>query len=257
MNRNKLGHDKPICLRCDHSQTRVAITQASDQLRDDTDMLSQVLRRDVEAYAEQLRRRSPLLHQAKSGKLDAHAVCFYLEGLRYLTRESARLLSFAGECAERARQQGLAEYYHRKAGEERGHDRWAENDLIALSSDFSVNRPSNISLALRTLTQFLEREIEASPPRLLAYQLLAEHLTVLLGPEWVSALERHCGFKRAHLSVVQNHVELDEEHVDEGLSEIDTFTDPSELDAMRSTIRQASRYLDAFFAEVLEHSRAA
>jgi hypothetical protein len=220
-------------------------------------MLSQVLRRDVEAYAERLRSSSRLLQRARAGELQPAAVSTYLEGLRYLLGESQALLTLAGRAAERTAAADLAAYYFQKANEERGHDRWAANDILSLSQRFSVNPRPGRSRALSDLVKFLAEEIEAQPERFLAYQLLAEYITVIVGPDWLDSLERHCGIERSCMSAVYNHVRLDEDHVDEDFAVIDVYVSASSLSDLRNTIHRSTQYFDAFFDEVAECSVAA
>jgi hypothetical protein len=220
-------------------------------------MLSQILLHDVESYAARLRDESPLLTHAKTRALPPDAIGLYLAGLRYLTQAGVQLLSRAAECAEREDDEALAVHLQKKAGEEVGHYRWADNDIHNLERQFKIHVGRPASPALRKLMAFLAREIEAQPAHFLAYALLVEHLTVTIGPEWLETLEKHSGILPSNVSVVKNHVDLDRGHVEEGLQEIDFLVDAADLDGMRRTIRTSSEHLDAFFGEVAQRALAA
>jgi hypothetical protein len=220
-------------------------------------MLSQILRSDVEAYAATLLAESPLLEQARTGRLSPDALGFYLNGLRYITSESVKLLHFAAECAQSSDQPQLTAHYRSKADEEVGHDRWAEADIGRLERHYKLELPREQSTALASLTEFLATEIKAQPRCFMAYLFLVEHVTVLTGPIWMEALERHCGVPRTHLSVVKNHVDLDVEHVEEELNEIDTLASSEDLVGMRDLIDRSRGHIDAFFHEVASRAAAA
>jgi hypothetical protein len=219
--------------------------------------VSEILHHDVSAYSLELRESSELLKRARSGLVNGTTVLRYLDGIRYLTEQSVRLLELAAESSEGRQLPDLAKHYREKLAEETGHHLWAERDMRGIASAFGVAARSEPSRALEGLIAFLEREIVEAPWRFLAYTLLAEHVTVAVGPDWVAALERACGVSRAHLSVVDNHVELDRDHVDEGLAELARLAPVAELDAMRETIRVAIGYLDGFAAELLQFVEAA
>jgi hypothetical protein len=219
-------------------------------------MLSHILRQDVESYAADLRAKSPLLARARARALPPEAIGLYLEGLRYLTQEGVQLLTWAAACAARGSNGDLAQHLERKVAEEEGHYRWADNDIRNLERQFQIHVGRQISPALQELMTYLAHEVERHPARFLAYALLVEHLTVSIGPEWLEALERNSGILPSNVSVLKNHVELDREHVEEGLTEIDYLVDGSELDGMRRTIRTSSEHLDAFFGEVAQRACA-
>ena len=220
-------------------------------------MLSQILRHEVEAYATHLLDHSPLLRRAQAGELLPESVGYYLEGIRYITSESVRLLHFAAGCSEGRGLTQLARHFSWKAAEESGHDSWAESDMRKLERHFDIQLSPSPSPALRTLTAFLAQRIEANPAHFMAYLYLVEHITVLLGPVWMEALESKCGHCRSHLNVVKKHVELDVAHVEEELHELDSLASESDLEGMRSIICTARGHIDDFFAEVATYTLAA
>lgn len=191
------------------------------------------------------------MERARSGRVNAAMVLLYLSGLRYLVEQTSRLFVLAAERADEKNDLALSEHYRSKAQEERGHHLWAESDMAGISKAFEGLGSPEPSRALAELVAFLKLDIDASPVRYLGYALLAEYVTVAVGPDWLRALEQNCGISVEHLTVVANHVELDGEHVSEGLAEIDALTPPAELVGMRTTIRTSIEHLDAFLSELL------
>jgi hypothetical protein len=219
-------------------------------------MISDLLRARVDQYVTELR-SSTILQQANAGALRPSAIASYIEGLRYLTKETVRLLRLAAEQAGQTGDAELGAHYQKKVREEVGHDRWAENDLRKLASTFSLREAPRSSRALSELTSRLQTLIEERPVTYLGYLLLVERMTVLLGPEWLTSLDQACGVPSDHLTVVRNHVELDQEHVDDGLEEIDRLAKDGDLESMLATIEESTQLLSAFLDEVLELARAA
>src|SRR5262245_19738110 len=101
-------------------------------------MFSQILRQDVETFADALLAQSPLLGRARTGRVPVQAVGNYLEGLRYLTRETMSLLRAAAACADRISAPELARHFRDKMSEEVGHHRWAEQDIDTLERAFEI-----------------------------------------------------------------------------------------------------------------------
>jgi hypothetical protein len=219
--------------------------------------VSAILFQDSSAYALELRERSALMKHAQGGRMSGASVLRYLAGIRYLTRQSVRLLELAAESSERLGELPLAEHYRKRRAEEDGHHLWAESDMRGIAATLGVSAVPEASPALVGLVTFLEQEIAIAPVRYLAYGLLAEHVTVAVGPDWIAALERACGVSRSHLSVVENHVRLDGAHVAEGLAEIDALAGTALLPAMRETIRTSITHLDRFLAELVTLGEAA
>ncbi len=220
-------------------------------------MNSDVLRADIEAYAARLRADGGLLDAARRGELRPDAVAAYVSGLRYLIAHTPTMLDLAMQVARDAHRPDLVEHFAQKNLEEQGHERWADDDLRGLSARFAIARPADSSPALRRLIDFLRTVTRENPANYLAYMLLAEYVTVLVGPEWMAALERACGISKSLLTVVDHHVELDAEHALEGSDEIDRLTENRDLASMRATIARSSEYLDQFCGELVTMGAAA
>jgi hypothetical protein len=152
----------------------------------------------------------------------------------------------------------LASHYRHKVQEEAGHDRWAEQDLERLGIPGIAYEHDESMAAIGQLFAYLRRVVDRDPCLFLSYMLLAEYLTVLVGPLWLQALESRCGISPDRISVLANHVVLDREHAAEGFREIDILvTSPEKGGAMVDVLRTSLSYYEAFWNEVLATPRAA
>lgn len=214
-------------------------------------MIAAILKTDIETFAERMR-RSPLLRLAQQGRVSPQAVAAYLTSILSLIRHTPIYLERARVRAEHLGERELADYFATKLREETGHDRWAENDVASLSSAFAVVTPERPLPSVSGLIGYLRSAIDDDPARYLAYILFAEYFTVLLGPEWISALENNCGVASSSMSVVERHVELDRRHVREGLAEIDLLVrDAARIAPIRETLERSMAYFSGFCDELV------
>jgi hypothetical protein len=206
-------------------------------------MISQVLKSDIDSYAAHVRETSTLLARARAGTLPVSAVGKYFASIHYLLTQTPVHLALAEERARELGAKDLARYFETKSKEERDHHEWAEADRRRLGEVFgddiarAVPAKSILELMAQTRTAIGE-----DPYSYLAYILFAEYFTVVLGPEWLAALETGCGIPPRAMTSIANHVELDKAHVLEGCREIDFI--------VKDTGRDASlrRLLSATFA---------
>jgi hypothetical protein len=213
--------------------------------------IGHVLKNEIEDYARILRQSNPLFLAAQRGALRPEHVRAYVGGLLVLIRGTIPLMRRAESRAAAIGDDALAAHWRHKIAEEVGHDRWAESDLGRLTPGSGGRASDCAAGALRELLAYLQETIDRDPCLLLAYALLAEYLTVLVGGHWLQALERHCGIPQRNVSVIANHVELDEAHAIEGVREIDRLrtrrTDPA---AMQEVLRTTLGYYEAFWRDV-------
>jgi hypothetical protein len=213
--------------------------------------LSQTLSGEIEAYASRMREANPLFNRAKRGELTPEAALAYVSNLHLLVQHTPKNLRLAHRRALELGRTGLARYFAQKAGEEKGHDVWAERDMANLNSMFGLNPADRPTKAIPALLDYLRDLIEKEPVDFLAYILFTEYLTVLMGPEWLALLEARCGIPASTMTVVGNHVELDKDHVAGGLSEIDDIVDGERhFDSLLRALWTSMRYFDAFCAEI-------
>ncbi|HZU81566.1 MAG TPA: hypothetical protein VE987_01560 [Polyangiaceae bacterium] len=219
--------------------------------------VGETLRGEIERYAQALVRSNDLFLAAQNGALTADDVRLYVRGLLFLIQGTMRVLHRAAERASDAGRGALADHYLRKIREERGHDQWAERDLDSLPGAATASTQGEEQPALRDLLRYLDQVVDRDPSLLLSYILVAEYLTVLVGPAWLGALESRCGIQQRQVTVVANHVELDREHAIEGVREIDAMVGPDKRDAMLEVARSSLRHFERFWSDVVAASSKA
>jgi hypothetical protein len=213
--------------------------------------IGEELKREIEKYGSLLTESNGLLLAAERGALTAEHVHAYVSGILFQIRGTLRILRRAQERAASLGDQALAAHYRHKLGEESGHDRWAEQDLRGLSPS-AAERTVHESEAIARLLTYLDDVVQGDPSLYLSYILFAEYLTVLVGPRWLEAVESKCGVPKSMLSVIGNHVELDREHVAEGVREIDTLVQsPDKRGAMLDVLRRSISYYEQFWTEIV------
>ena len=210
--------------------------------------VSSSLQKEIEEFAHKQRRENALLARARRGQLSPQAFAKYLASVQYLVKHTPVHLEAARRSAEALGDRALASHYANKVEEERGHDEWAADDLERVRRWFGVQTDGEPLAAMRALVDYLGARVTREPKSYLAYILLAEYFTVLMGPEWLETLEQRCGIPIEAASVVAKHVSLDRDHVAEGCGEIDCLTSPEDLPRLRETLYRAMdlfvRYLD-------------
>ena len=218
-------------------------------------MIANALRVEIERYAAKMPRSNPLFYKAVDGTFTPVRMTVYLANVHHLVCHTPIFLVRA---RNRARQLGdacLAEHYEHKFGEEQGHDAWADRDIERMSAMSTVPVKRDVLPSIRDLVGFLATTIDEDPTLYLSYILFAEYLIVLLGPEWLRMLEERCGIPRSSMTVIGNHIELDREHVEEALDQIDDLVgDPGKLPRMREVLLEVLAHFDRFCAEVTEET---
>lgn len=220
-----------------------------------TTSLANNLRDSIELYARKLREQSALSALVQKRQLTPRALAFYLESLRHLFQNSERHLPLAFEKAEERGDVPLAEHFRRKIEEEHGHDLWAAADLNKLPSAITADqRPARAVSELLALQRQL---IGEHPLYFAAYILWAEYFTVLLGDDWLDALES-CGFPRSQVTAIAKHIEADREHTRQSFGEIDQLWrgEPSEEQLLQAVAR-AGRMFEEFCDEICAEARRA
>ena len=221
-------------------------------------MIGDALRAEITAYAVEAKNTNPLLARASQGAITPSHVARYLANVHQLVVHTPMHLRRA-EAAARARgDAALADHYRLKRGEEVGHDAWAERDLARIAPRLTAAPSRDLVPAMSQLLASIEARIDEEPAQYLAYILFAEHTMVLLGPAWLDLLERHCGILRTSMTIVANHVELDGEHVEEALAQIDQLVpDPRALPRLRAVLHGTMRLFEQFCDQVTAFEHAA
>jgi len=212
-------------------------------------MIADILRRDIDTYADDLRKR-PLLIAARNRAVTAEMVGSYLASVQVLLAHTPVHLRYARDRAEGLGLSRLVAFFNEKMQEEQGHDQWAAGDRERLAASFGNIARQEPLPAIRRVIESTERAIERSPYEYLAYILFAEYLTVILGPEWVQSLVT-CGVPREALTAITNHAELDQDHVVEDCRVIDALIeDASLLESLRGTLQTTMARFSEFFDAV-------
>jgi hypothetical protein len=189
---------------------------------------------------------------AAEGRLTPEVVGYYLSNIRHLLHHTPLHLERARVRALARGEHSLAHYFAVKATEERGHDRWADDDLRRLRDELGAVPDGGHAPGLLGLIRFIEATIDRDPIDYLAYILFAEYLIALMGPEWLALIEERCGIPMRMFSVISKHAELDRDHTAEGLETIDRLVRaPAKLPDMRAVLRRTFVYFDQFSAEVV------
>lgn len=219
-------------------------------------MIADALRNEIEQYAARMPTENPLYERAAEGKLRASHLASYLANVHYLIRHTPVHLSRAESRARALGDQALARHFVQKCAEEAGHDVWAQRDWARVSGEIRLPADADVLPTMTSLVDFIAEIIDEDPAQYLAYILFAEYLIVLLGPAWLTLLEERCGIPRSSMTVIGNHAELDREHVEEALDQIDALVgDPKKLSPMRRVLHDAIAHFDAFCAEVTHQER--
>jgi len=219
-------------------------------------MVSEVLKKEIEHYYAHMRQTNPLFQNAKNGTLTAQSMNRYLAGILFLIRHTPVHLRLAKMRAKELGQDRIADFYASKLHEEEGHDQWARADIAkmrALSPVPEHLKGPNVPPPIMDLVSYIEEQIRNDPPRYLAYIFLAEYFTVLAGPEWLADLESHCGIPKTFMSVIGNHVDLDQAHVLDDIKEIDKYLDDSKVAAATKVLKGAMNFHEAFCTDVGKH----
>jgi hypothetical protein len=216
-------------------------------------MIANALRAEIDSYAAQMRRSNPMFSKAEDGTFTPAHLTTYLSNIYELVKHTPIFLVRARDRACEFGDDRLAAHYDAKRGEEQGHDAWAERDIASIAPVSSTTLSPRTAPSMKNLLEYLRETIDRDPTLYLAYILFAEYLTVLLGDEWLGLLEANCGIPRSSVSVVGNHVDLDKEHVEHALDEIDDLVgDPRKLSAMRGVLHESFALFDRFCAEVTQ-----
>ena len=214
-------------------------------------MIVDELKERIESYARDVELSHPLMLRARAGTLTPHEIAAYVSNMRYSMRCIYRHLVAARDRAEQLGLEVVAEYFSRKFDEEYGHDAWAEEDLARLSADYRTGEFSPTPTMVEFM-DYLTETVQNDPRYYLAYTLFLEYLTVLAGPQFLAAIEEHCGIPKSHMSVVSKHVELDKHHVDEALEEMTVLTRGVDRAGMAETLARSMDFFSRSCTEVMK-----
>lgn len=188
--------------------------------------LSNAMKQRVEQYWDELKKEDYYNQAILSGSASPEMVSHFLVNVRYLVQHTPVHLKKAYDLSISRNLSRLAQFFQQKLEEEQGHDQWADADLAKLER--RLKKPpvkTDIHYSMKKLIQHIENTINQDPHLYLAYIFFAEYLCVVCGPEMTSALQNQCGFPPQSLTVVENHAELDKDHVHEWEEVIEEIID--------------------------------
>jgi hypothetical protein len=215
-------------------------------------MISTILKHQIEDYADELRRSSPLLARARAGTLSLSSVGKYFASIHYLLTQTPVHLEIARSRATDVGAVELARFFDAKQCEEAGHEDWAAADVERLRTAFgSVAWTEQPAAAMIELVAHTRERISSDPYSYLAYILFAEYFTVVLGPEWLAALQHNCGVPGDAMTSVSKHIDLDKEHVLEGCRELELLAgEEAHHASLRSMLEATMSRFSAFCTEL-------
>jgi len=219
-----------------------------------TFMIGNALRIDIEQWVGR-RGENAVFANAMAGTMTGDRLSRYLASLHYMIQHTPIHLKRARERARTLGDEALCRHFEHKFGEEQGHDVWAENDLETLERTHQSTSRGEVMPGALLLARHIEATIDDKPALYLAYIAFVEYMTVMVGPEWMSYLEERCGIARTNVSVIDEHIELDREHAEEGFAVMDDLVgDPAMLTPMRDALRQFMAMFDTYCAEAMDIS---
>ena len=214
-------------------------------------MLSQKTKTEIELYHRQIRRENSMFVGARSGRLQANQVAFYLKSLEYLVAHTPKHLALA---AQSALDHGLSElnlFFKDKIKEEAGHNQWAESDLERLCQQKDLQKePIPVSATIEELLRKIETYIKKCPSAYLSYIFFTEYFTVIATSEFVSDLATHCSIPESVMSILTNHEELDKNHIEDDIREIDAYVGAEDQAAYFDLLHEAMKLFNKFWDEV-------
>lgn len=220
--------------------------------------LASNLKRATERFYERLKNENGFYRSVFQGDVKLDTIAYFLESIRHLVSHTPKQLLLALKEAEKRGYKELAQIYRVKLKEETGHDQWAVDDLNAiavLSPD--LKKPTHIAPAIEEMIRRNESNIKKDPYHYLVHIFFAEYFTVCDGPDFMAALEK-IGIKPHMMSVVDNHVSLDVEHVQEWEDIIGQLVDSSSHGKTFLTLLQESfEVYERFCFELERYDHAA
>ncbi|MFW7381185.1 MAG: hypothetical protein ACOH5I_20385 [Oligoflexus sp.] len=178
--------------------------------------LIEALKKRIESYWLELQQHDRFNRSVLQGDADSEMLMHFLVNVRYLVQHTPIHLKRAMKLAEQDHKQDLKNFFEQKLKEEDGHDQWADADIEKLKQSLpKTPLKGSIDPSMKRLIAHIEETIDRDPYLYLAYIFFAEYLCVICGEELTHGLQNKCGYPPRSLTVIENHAELDQDHVHE------------------------------------------
>lgn len=212
-------------------------------------MIGKTLKDEIDLYIQKTVESHPFFVQAQKGTFTRDQLILFLENVTWLVEHTPVHLDLATTVSQEQRKVSLTHFFRQKCEEEVGHDAWGRNDLKKLNT----HSPSRRLKTMKQLIEANEAVIRQTPELYLSYILFSEYFTSQTGRLWTKLLAEHCQIQNLSTSMVDNHAELDKEHVIDDISAIDTLVPNEKANAIIDALRIAMNHHSAFLLEVAQY----
>ena len=193
--------------------------------------------------------RHPVARALFDGTISAPEYAAFLQQTEHYVGVSAHLLQASGErLGAMGRHPALSRLLLAKAGEERGHERWARADRRALGVDAADAGP-NVAVQAYVLCHRFQAE-QGSGVAFLGTAYVLEALSARRAPATVQNLlarSRIPGIGRA-VTFLRAHGEADQDHISSLTAILRGFSEAEEALAILHSARSTRLFFPGFFA---------
>lgn len=204
-------------------------------------MISTMIQQGVDSYVKHVQETNPLFVNARSGNLRPENAKAFLTSIYYTIQHTPIQLTLARKRARELGMEKLADFFTHKVREEEGHARWAESDLSKISKQFGLTEAMDPSSYAVELIDYLRNVIQEDPRLYLVFITIAESATVLAGSELLTTIQEKCGINKSMLSVIENHLTIDEAHAPEMYATVDVFLSEADAEKAREVMFEVFR----------------
>lgn len=213
------------------------------------------LTKEIDQYLDTTLQNNKLFVGARHGAVTPDIVSRYLTNITHIVSHTEGHLARAAEVARTRGFDRLATWFLEKIEEETGHDQWGVEDHAELVERFTIQSSPQLLATTRALVGYIRETIDYDPRLYLSYILLAETGAVRVGPVFIQDLEDHCEIPPTVMRVLGNHAELDKEHIEDDLQEIDELLSNSGLvnqDEFFSALRRSMVLFEELHTEIFQ-----
>jgi len=214
--------------------------------------LYKVFTDEIEAFYKQLKKDNPFYQRIMSGAVQVNEFAAFLRNVSFLITYTPVHLTLAERVAKQKGYPLLAQYFKDKRGEEEGHDRWGDADIVALKKHFNVPEDSiGITQEMKDFIKGNENLIHEDPYAYFVYVLFSEYFTVIAGPECMASVERHAKIPQNMMTIIGKHAELDKYHVHHWKDEsVEVGIKPEDVERYKAALHKAMDRYGRFVASL-------